>query len=74
MVDKVMVVGPWMLISEVSPEMAVTPSAGLIMSEERVSVLHCASTRANPEEERMNSMVDISREMVESSEVLKSEL
>ena len=71
--ERLMVVGPWMLIRECVVEMEVTLSAGLIASEERVIEPHCASTRVNADVRR-NSMVDNSREMVETADVVNSEV
>ena len=71
MVDRLMVVGPWMLIREVAADIEVALSEGLNVSEERVMVPHCASTRGNADVRR-NSMVRISREMEGTAEVVKS--
>ena len=60
-----------MLIREDSDEMTLTPSAGWSVSVERVMVLHCASTRVN-EEVRRNSIVEISRVIVETAEVVNT--
>ena len=68
-----MAVSPRMLSRDAPPEMALTPSAGSSVSEERVRAPHCASARVKAEVRR-DGMADISRVSACSSEVVSTDV